>query len=531
MKRFILTSLLLCGSLLSSDIPSIKLPSTEITPTKSSMSTRSSILQTDIAPYLESQDTNVQTDKAELLLNDTAIPDASAIDTTLANLFSLEPCSDQCSNYNPNDPLVDLINKGLIKYLQASLAKLDELHEITKIAAGGNHTVVLTSNGKVYATGENALGQLGIGTYGDYKVSLTPMLSPGDTGVTDIAAGKDHTIVLKNDKAYATGNNTYGQLGIGTSGNDYDYFRTTLTPMLSPGDTGVTAIAGGENHSVILKNSKAYTVGSNEYGQLGINISGGGDFRSTLTEMINGYNTNITAITAGDNHTVVLNTTGNVYGAGNNDSNQLSTENSLTIEAQLAPMVLNSDNTPITDITHISAGNNHTVVLNSSEAVYATGANSYGQLGIDDTNDVKLSPMVNPGDADVIAIAAGGDHTVVLKNDGTVYATGANSSGQLGVNDTSDRLALTQMFTAGTFSAIAAGGAHTVVLKKPYANSLSAEVYATGSNSSGQLGINNITSKETLTEIAYNAKLLQYDDSNAKVMYLFNLPDTEEAYT
>jgi len=186
-------------------------------------SVRTSILQTDIVPYLESQDTsnrltsvndvlvttqaelvNTQeqlsqadsllestqeelsmcdsvVDEAELLISNAAIPEASAIDYQLAELFNFSPyaCQNPDDPYacqNPDDPLVQRITKGLIPYLQAALAKLGELSKITQIACGNSHTVILTQIGKVYATGDNSKGQLGIGITGGTRNTLTAMV-------------------------------------------------------------------------------------------------------------------------------------------------------------------------------------------------------------------------------------------------------------------------------------------------------------------------------------------------------------------
>ncbi|PGK35044.1 hypothetical protein CN907_21065 [Bacillus anthracis] len=69
----------------------------------------------------------------------------------------------------------------------------------------------------------------------------------------------------------------------------------------------------------------------------------------------------------------------------------------------------------------IAAGRGHTVALKSDGTVVATGSNEYGQCNVSDWSDI-------------VAIAAGNKHTVGLKSDGTVVAVGDNTYGQCNVS-------------------------------------------------------------------------------------------------
>ena len=84
------------------------------------------------------------------------------------------------------------------------------------------------------------------------------------------------------------------------------------------------------------------------------------------------------------------------------------------------------------------------------------------------------------GMQDVSSAAVGSEHVLILKNDGSVWAVGRNSDGQLG-----DGTVLTKslpVYVMGEVSAVAAGAAHSLFLKKD------GTVWAAGSNSFGQLG-------------------------------------------
>jgi hypothetical protein len=85
----------------------------------------------------------------------------------------------------------------------------------------------------------------------------------------------------------------------------------------------------------------------------------------------------------------------------------------------------------LTSITAIAADGNHSLFLKNDGTVWAVGNNFYGQLG-DGTTDSKSTPVQVSPLTGITAIAAGGLHSLFLKNDGTVWAVGRNNNGQLG---------------------------------------------------------------------------------------------------
>ena len=94
----------------------------------------------------------------------------------------------------------------------------------------------------------------------------------------------------------------------------------------------------------------------------------------------------------------------------------------------------NTGKTPVA----ISAGLNFSLVLMSDGTVFGCGANSWGQLGIDNTTFTIrfLTQMTNTTGKTPLAISAGWDFSLVLMSDGTVFGCGSNSYGQLGIGTT-----------------------------------------------------------------------------------------------
>ena len=104
---------------------------------------------------------------------------------------------------------------------------------------------------------------------------------------------------------------------------------------------------------------------------------------------------------------------------------------------------MSDSTTELKDITVISAGTNHTVALKDDGTVWAWGYNYYGQLG-DGTITTRRYPVQVMSDSttelkDITVISAGTNHTVALKDDGTVWAWGNNGNGRLGDGTTTQR--------------------------------------------------------------------------------------------
>jgi alpha-tubulin suppressor-like RCC1 family protein len=119
------------------------------------------------------------------------------------------------------------------------------------VAAGESHSLILLANGTVMACGDNRDGELGTGsTAADSPV---PVQVPGLSGVTAIAAGGEFSLaLLSNGTVMSFGTNNNGQLGDGQSAITQE---SSNVPVAVQGLSGVTAIAaGGEGAEALLTN-------------------------------------------------------------------------------------------------------------------------------------------------------------------------------------------------------------------------------------------------------------------------------------
>jgi alpha-tubulin suppressor-like RCC1 family protein len=168
--------------------------------------------------------------------------------------------SNNTNNPNPTPALVSLPGAG---------------GPVSKVGSGGDYSLALTSSGQLYAFGENYYGQLGSATNrGTSNPNPTPALVslPGASGpVNQFAAGGEHSLALTSSgQLYAFGRNYYGQLGKATNSGTENANPTPALVAL-PGASGpVTQVAAGYAHSLALTSSgQLYAFGDNSSGQLG----------------------------------------------------------------------------------------------------------------------------------------------------------------------------------------------------------------------------------------------------------------------
>src|SRR5207237_1361854 len=138
-------------------------------------------------------------------------------------------------------------------------------------------------------------------------------------------------------------------------------------------------------------------------------------------------------------------------------------------------------------VTAISAGEVWSLALRADGTVWAWGDNSWGQLANDQVGVPSPTPVRVRGLAGMVAVAAGYAHGLALGRDGTVWAWGDDEVGQLGdggaygSRPTPGRVAVLAGVTAvATGSAF--GSSHSLALEAD------GSVWAWGNNSDGQLG-------------------------------------------
>ena len=285
-----------------------------------------------------------------------------------------------------------------------------------------------------------------------------------------VSAGKTHTVALTTDnKLYAWGDNTYGELGDSTTIN-------RSSPVQIGTSSWSQISAGGTHTAGINTTGSLLTWGYNNYGQLGLNTPYSGSYWTKVSE--------------GLTHTLAIRNDGALFVWGRNQLGQLGLGDTV---ARSSPVQLGTSSW-----TSVDAGSSHSVAVRSDGKLFTWGSNDWGQLG----NNLSVNVVsINIAWSKVVASAEGpGQHMMALRNDGTLWAWGLNSAGQLGLGDTFNRISPTQIGSLSTWIDVAAADSHSVAIQAD------GVLYAWGLNGSGQLGDLTSASKSNPVQIGYNFK-------------------------
>ena len=311
---------------------------------------------------------------------------------------------------------------------------------ITAVACGYKHSLALTSDGIVYAWGFNNFGQLGNGTSINSVVPVAVDRSGVLSGkiITAIACGTYYSLVLTSDgKVYAWGDNSSGQLGSGNNTSSNIPVAVSTAGILS--GKIIKAIACGSGQSLALaSDGKVYAWGDNSSGQLGSgnNPNSNVPLAVNISGVLSGKT--ITAIACALSNSLALASNGTIYAWGSNAYGQLGNGNN---NDSNVPVAINMSGTLSgKTINSITCGGGHSLVLASDGKIYSFGWNNFGQLGNGNNSDSNVPVAVNMSGVlsgkTITSLAGGFYHSIALASDGNIYAWGHNQSGELGNGST-----------------------------------------------------------------------------------------------
>ena len=275
--------------------------------------------------------------------------------------------------------------------------------------------------------------------------------------VYEIVGGEYHNYFFTNDKSiYANGENYSYELltgpnqrqGGANTGAYSPNYKNPIPFLVASPDSGEYAfdkIAGGNGHTLFLKNGVVYGIGGNDDGELGE----GGDvalFHGTgapgsaspqlldLTDSSNGFtNSGIVDIFAGGANSFFLKEDGSLWATGNNSYGSLGCGNTWS---QVGAEEIFTGDSLATRVAQVSSSGAHTLFIMDNGDLYAAGKNLYGQLGLGTTTNWDDPKFVAHN---VIMASAGLNHSNFLDSSGQLWAVGDNQYGQLGDGTDTDR--------------------------------------------------------------------------------------------
>jgi len=287
-----------------------------------------------------------------------------------------------------------------------------------QISCGGSHTAAVKTDGSLWTWGFSSSVQLGTN---DTTQRNTPVTTfAGGTDWKSVACGNTHTAAIKTD-------GTLWTWGLGTSGelgNFNNTNRSTPVTTFIGGNDWKSVSAGRDSTAAIKTDGSLWTWGRNIGGRLGTNDTTN---RSTPVTTFAGGN-NWKQVSCGGFTTAAIKSDGTLWTWGNNNNQQLG---------------INASGDKNIPVTTFAGGNNwkqvacsldHTAAIKTDGSLWTWGSNaSYPRLGTNDTTNRSTPVTTFAGGNNWKQVSCGGgEFTVAIKTDGTLWTWGRGGEGALG---------------------------------------------------------------------------------------------------
>jgi alpha-tubulin suppressor-like RCC1 family protein len=365
----------------------------------------------------------------------------------------------------------------------------------------------------LWGWGDNSNGELGDGIT-THRSSPIQTIAGGTNWKTGSTA-YGHTAMIKTD-------GTLWSWGRGGSGQLGDLTRTTKSSPVQESSLNTLwkTVSCGRYHSAAVRsNGTLWSWGLGTIGQLGINANGAAASRSSPVQEVLA-STLWKMVSCGSYFTAAVRTNGTLWAWGMNTNGQLG-KNDVTHRSSPVQEVLAN-----TKWKMVSSGAYHAAATRSDGTLWTWGRNTNGQLG---KNDVvhRSSPVqeVTAGTT-WTTVACGGYHTAGIKSDGTLWAWGQGSSGQLGDNSITSKSSPVQTLTAGTnWKQIIGGQNFSAAIKTD------GTLWAWGHNDYGQLGQSDNVHRSSPIQVGtanYNWTKIMGENRAYRIMAIRD--DSEDLY-
>jgi len=302
----------------------------------------------------------------------------------------------------------------------------------TSIAAGIDYVCAII-DGYLYVCGDNK----SISPGHDRQACGTEFILHNkfcdDITAIEVACGLFHTVIRASDGClYVSGLNDQGQLSV----DHRDSLVQFGVARGIPADVVVTQVSCGSRHTIIVTNNGLFSCGHNQFGQLGL-----GDVVSRrLFVAIANFSTDMSVkqLVCVCDHSMVLTASGYLYVCGENKRGQLGIAGNNHLFFVWVDITLR--------IAQLASSYDHSIILSSDGKLFGCGQASY--MGVGRINDSIIRRSFYPiafAVAQVVQVYCGVKCTGLLTLDNSLYVTGTNEYGRLGLGDVDDRLEFVQV--------------------------------------------------------------------------------------
>ncbi|MDA8990434.1 hypothetical protein N9H45_02750 [Opitutales bacterium] len=336
--------------------------------------------------------------------------------------------------------------------------------EVLNVEVSTDHTLFVKFDGSLWGMGSNEFGQLGPNA----NLAQVKPIKILETGSSSASAGEGFSFVLmKGGELKSFGRNNYGQLG---DGSVIDRNQPKVIFKNS-----VQAVSCGGFHTMVqLEDGSLWTIGNNERGQLGH-----GNFESSF-DPVKVIDSGVQAIDAGYVNSYYLKADGGLWGMGANRDGQLGVLPTETKDARS-----NHPAKIVSEVSEFSSGGWSVIYSRGNGKLYGLGYTGWQQFGINEP--INHSELQELNATEVERIVAFANSNAYWKTNGKFWVSGSNESSKLMLGHDTAKVS---SFVKNNFHnprSFAGGNEHSLLVDQNGA------LWAVGDNSWGRLGILNIS--------------------------------------
>lgn len=321
----------------------------------------------------------------------------------------------------------------------------------------------------LWVWGRNGAGELGTDNTTYYSSPVQTITLGSDWSL--VKSNSSSTAAIKTDASlWVWGYNGDGELGT----NDTNNYSSPVQTVC--GGNNWEQVAIGEAHMAAIKtDGSLWTWGNNYNGQLGDNTT---NYISSPTQTVCGGN-NWKSVSCGYACTAAIKDDGSLWMWGNNYFGQLGTNDTMRVSSPVQTIAGGKN------WNMVSCGYAHTAAIKNDGSLWMWGGNFSGQLGTNNGTWYSSPLQTICAGSNWMKVDCGGNTTIAVKSDNTLWTWGENYSGQLGDNSTSDRSSPVQIGTETNWACIiSAGYANCAAIKTD------GTLWGWGEGGDGQIGDN-----------------------------------------